>query len=118
MKFYNNNYSIAAVDWFKILDGMCELEFIKNHLQIKLNDAKVRFPEKDYSEQENIINLLIKNLDLINETEKNNRYLCKEVFKINNICSDIESKLTAKDLEIENLKKELEDLKINLTPTF
>ncbi len=111
-KIYHNHLkSLFQVDFMRIIKSAAELTFIKNSLEIRLNEVKEKYPDTDYSHQEKIVNLLKANIDVIYEVERDNEFLAKEVMKINNICSALQSENFNHRLEVDGLKKELTQYK-------
>lgn len=91
------------------------IDFITTRMEIMLSDSKLKFPNKDFKEQENIIKMMRKvelsYLELSEFRRQINKVL-KEVYDKNSIL-EINIKLVAKE-NIE-LKKEVEQLKQNIT---
>jgi len=90
------------------------IDFIATRMEIILNDNKLKFPTKDFKEQENIIKMMRKvelsYLELAEFRRQINKVL-KEVYNKNSIL-EINIKSVAKE-NIE-LKKEVEQLKQNI----
>jgi hypothetical protein len=100
--------SLFQVDFMKIIRSAAELCYVKDNLEIRLNEAKERYPDTDYSHQQSIVDKLKKNINVIYEVERDNNFLVKEIMKINNICSALQFDNFNHRLEIESLKKQLD----------
>jgi hypothetical protein len=98
---------LKHIDLLRITEAQADLSYVYNRMEILLNDNKVKFPAKDFSESEAIINLIKKNADILYDVEQANNTIFKVIQRLSGEVSgiSIDNKLLIakiKDLEIEN----------------
>jgi hypothetical protein len=90
------------------------LQWVKGRLDIKLIEAKLKYPNLDYSEQELIIDYLEKTICRVFEVEKGGIFLLKEAIKTATIITDLENKVWKLEQINDKQTKEIENIKENI----
>ena len=101
-------------DLIKDTDIYFNIDFIATRMEIMLSDSKLKFPTKDFKEQENIIKMMRDieyNYLELSEFRRQVKKLLKDLYNQN---SNLEINIKSVVKENIELKKEVEQLKQNI----
>ncbi len=106
--------SILQFSLLESMDVDSLLQYVRNKMEIMLESQKLKQPDKDFSEQEKIIEKLLKTQKLMYSIYEGNKFLIKESVKSATIITDYENKVWRLEQEINKQAAEIENLKQNL----